>query len=81
MPVSLSIKNVPNDIAEKLRSRAAKRHRSLQGELLAILEESVVSERAVTPLGFMKYLKTSKLKTPAESAEFVREDRDAGRRR
>ncbi len=81
MPVSLSIKNVPNDIAEKLRSRAAKSHRSLQGELLAILEESVVSERAVTPLEFMKYLKTSKLKTPAESAKFVREDRDARRRR
>ena len=81
MPVSLSIKNVPNDIAEKLRSRAAKSHRSLQGELLAILEESVVSEREVTPLEFMKYLKTSKLKTPAESAKFVREDRDARRRR
>ena len=81
MPVSLSIKNVPNDIAEKLRGRAAKRHRSLQGELLAILEESVASEREVTPLEFMKYLKTLELKTPAESVKFVREDRDARRRR
>jgi plasmid stability protein len=81
MPVSLSIKNVPDDIAEKLRGRAARRHRSLQGELLAILEESVAPERTVTPLEFTQYLKASELKTPAESAKFVREDRDARRRR
>ncbi|MGD0486115.1 MAG: Arc family DNA-binding protein [Syntrophorhabdales bacterium] len=44
MPVSFSIKNVPDDVAEKLRRRAAQRHRSLQGELLATLEESVAEE-------------------------------------
>jgi plasmid stability protein len=38
MPVSLSIKNVPEDLAERLRERAKRNHRSLQGELLAILE-------------------------------------------
>jgi antitoxin FitA len=81
MPVSLSIKNVPDHIAERLRDRAAKSHRSLQGELLAVLEESVASEQTVTPLEFVKYLKTSGLKTPAESTKSVREDRDADSRR
>ena len=38
MPVSLSVKDVPEEIAETLRTRAAAHHRSLQGELMAILE-------------------------------------------
>lgn len=38
---SLSIKEVPDDLAEKLRQRAAKNHRSLQGELMAILTQAV----------------------------------------
>lgn len=42
MPVTLTIKQVPDRIAERLRSRAAASHRSLQGELMAILEESVL---------------------------------------
>ena len=38
MPVNLSIKNTPDDVAERLRRRAARNRRSLQGELLAIVE-------------------------------------------
>lgn len=41
MPVHLSIKNVPDDIAEQLRRRAAANRRSLQRELLRILETAV----------------------------------------
>ena len=42
MPVTLTIKQVPDRIAERLRSRAAASHRSLQGELMAILEGAVL---------------------------------------
>lgn len=38
MPVNLSVKNVPEALAVKLRARAERNHRSLQGELMAILE-------------------------------------------
>jgi plasmid stability protein len=38
MPLNLSVKNVPETLAAKLRERAARNHRSLQGELMAILE-------------------------------------------
>jgi hypothetical protein len=41
MPVTLTIKHVPDRVADKLRMRAAASHRSLQGELTAILEEAV----------------------------------------
>ncbi|MEJ7670378.1 MAG: Arc family DNA-binding protein [Casimicrobiaceae bacterium] len=38
VPVNLSIKNAPDDIVEVLKSRAVRHHRSLQGELMAIIE-------------------------------------------
>lgn len=38
---NLSIKDVPENIAEALRQRAARNHRSLQGELMAIIHEAV----------------------------------------
>lgn len=46
MSVSLSVKNVPETLAAALRRRARQNHRSLQGELLAILNEAVASTRA-----------------------------------
>jgi plasmid stability protein len=81
MAVNLSIKNVPDHLAEKLRQRAVKHHRSLQGELVAILEENVASERQLTPAEFLKRIKKSGLQTPEESLTFVRKDRDARARR
>ena len=38
---SLSIKDVPEEWAQKLRERAAANHRSLQGELMALIHEAV----------------------------------------
>ena len=40
--VNLSVKDVPDDIAERLRRRAARNHRSLQGELMAIIEQAAL---------------------------------------
>lgn len=40
MGVNLSIKGVPEALAERLRLRAARNHRSLQRELMAIVEEA-----------------------------------------
>lgn len=34
---TLSIKNVPKDVVERLRARAAANHRSLQGELMDLV--------------------------------------------
>ena len=42
MPVTLTIKQVPDRVADRLRSRATANYRSLQGELMAILEEAVL---------------------------------------
>ena len=40
MSINLSIKGVPEPVAQALRERAERNHRSLQGELLAIVEHA-----------------------------------------
>jgi plasmid stability protein len=40
---TLSIKNVPDTVLAKLRERAARHHRSIQGELMALLAAAVQS--------------------------------------
>jgi plasmid stability protein len=39
--MNLSIKNVADDLVAQLRLRARRNHRSLQGEMLAIIEEAL----------------------------------------
>lgn len=45
---SLSIKDVPEALLEALRRRAARNHRSLQGELMALITQAV-EEPATEP--------------------------------
>ncbi len=81
MPVNLSIKNVPDEVAEALRQRAAGHHRSLQGELMIILEESLGQKPSLTPFELLSKLRENGLKSPDESLRFVREDRRGHSRR
>jgi plasmid stability protein len=77
MPVNLSIKNVPDDLAERLRRRAALGHRSLQGELMAILEEAVTSPGRLTPAEVLARVRAMGVRTADESAAMIRADRRA----
>jgi plasmid stability protein len=76
MTVTLSIKKVPQPLVTRLRRRAAAHHRSLQGELLSILEEALVPKRA-TISEVQKQLAKLGLRTADQSARMIREDRDA----
>ena len=46
---NLSIKDVPESLAERLRQRAARNHRSLQGELMAIIEQAAAEPAPAPP--------------------------------
>lgn len=46
---NISIKDVPDAWAESLRQRAARNHRSLQGELLSLIEQAVAAEAEPLP--------------------------------
>ncbi len=78
MPVTLSVKNVPDKLADRLRKRAASHHRSLQGELMAILEEA--AQPTITIDELAEKVRALGLRTPSESVAMIRADRD-GRRR
>ena len=77
MPVSLSIKNAPDEMVRRLKKRAERHHRSLQGELMAILEEAVGTSRRLTPAEVLAKVRQLGLSTPSEAAAMIREDRDA----
>jgi len=81
MPVNLSIKNAPDDIVKHLRERAARHHRSLNGELLAILEDAVYANRRL-PRGLTVEQAIAKLNaigisTPSEGTAIIRAARDS----
>jgi antitoxin FitA len=67
MPVNLSIKNVPDAIAAKLKECAARHHRSLQGELMAIIEEAIKEQSRLTLDEIWERGNRLGLSTPSES--------------
>jgi plasmid stability protein len=81
---NLSIKDVPEALAEKLRQRAARNHRSLQGELMALLEETVsqknrvaepAAKYAVPPASHEEYVRRLTEITAQVNPEFRAADR------
>jgi plasmid stability protein len=78
MPVNLSIKNVPDDVAAGLRNRAAHNQRSFQEELLDILRQAAKDQAPVT---IDKLLERAQRKKPAldETASQVSAAQDAER--
>ena len=76
--MNLSIKNAPEDVVERLRRRAERHHRSLQGELLAIIEAAAQEEQPMTPADVLAEVRRLGLRTPSEAAALIRADRDDG---
>lgn len=77
MSVSLSIKDVPEETLHRLRTRAERNHRSLQKELLAIVEAAVGEEEPeLTVDELAQFVKDLGLSTPDESTAWIRELRD-----
>jgi antitoxin FitA len=76
MPVNLSIKNVPDEVARGLRNRAARNQRSLQEELLEVLKQAAKDQGPVTIDGLLEHAQRKK---PAldETASRVRAAQDA----
>jgi len=77
MAVSLSIKNVPEEVAQRLRARARRNHRSLQNELLAIVEAAALEDTEITVDELAEYVRRLGLSTPDEGTAWIRELRDS----
>lgn len=78
--MNLSIKNVPDDVVRRLRRRAERNHRSLQGELSVIVEAAAREAQPVDVYAILADVRKIGLKTPSESAAIIREDRDRDER-
>jgi plasmid stability protein len=76
--VTLSVKNVPADLAKRLKERAARNNRSLQGELLEILDQAGHSMTLDDLADLARRLGIKSDKN--ESTQWIREDRDDPRR-
>jgi plasmid stability protein len=75
LSVNISIKNVPEALAQRLRDRAEKNRRSLQRELLVILEEAAGPRLSAREA--MDRVRELGLKTPGDSVRLIRQMRDA----
>jgi plasmid stability protein len=73
--VNISIKNVPEEVAQRLRDRAEKNRRSLQRELLVILEEAAGPKLSARDA--LERVRALGLETPGESVRLIRQMRDA----
>jgi plasmid stability protein len=73
--VSLSIKGVSDHTARALRQRADRNHRSLQGELLHILEEAT-NPRPFRAMELVKRAQELGIRTAADGTGIIRRDRD-----
>ena len=70
------VRDLDSDIVERLKSRAKQHGRSLQGEVKAILEETIpmtMSEFRAVSEKWQKRLKGRKF---SDSAKLIREDRN-----
>lgn len=74
--MNLSIKNAPEHVVQRLRQRAERHHRSLQGELMAIIEAAAREDQAATPAEVLAEVRRLGLRTPGEAADLIRADRD-----
>lgn len=73
---TLTIKNTPLAVVRRLRQRAKANHRSLQGELLCIVEAASRGDSKMSTGEFMEAVVDLNLKSPPESVRMIREDRD-----
>ena len=74
MTVSLTLKNLHEETVERLKARAKQNHRSLQGELRAILEDAAGDQRLTIEEVYQR-AKASGLKTES-SVDLIRHMRD-----
>ncbi len=75
--MDLSIKGVPEHQVARLRERAKANHRSLQGELRALVNEATAGiRRKLTVDEIAAKVSTLGLMRRDEAARLIREDRD-----
>ena len=75
---SLTLKNIPQEKLKKLKLKAQEHHRSLQGEMMSLIDDALkVSRTVLSPAEAYARAKALGLGGPNKSVRMIREDRDA----
>lgn len=74
---SLTIRNIPAPVLASLRLRAKQNHRSMQGEILAILEGATEAPARRSISEAFARMKATGITSSAKSTALIRADRDA----
>lgn len=77
MTVTLELKDLPEQLVERIKHRAIRHGRTPEQEAQVLLEKALTSKEIITPRQLLAEARASGINTPAESARMVREDRDA----
>jgi plasmid stability protein len=78
---ALHVRNVPEEVYEALRARAAREGRSMNAEVIAILRRSLTSRRDPEDVIADLHRFRERVRLPADAPtpeDLIREDRDAG---
>lgn len=80
MPTTITVKNIPDALYERLRAAAQIQHRSINSELIACLERTLLPKRVSVEerLARARRLRASVSRPPVSRAEIARAIR-AGR--
>ena len=72
---------IPDALVEALRRRAAQHSRTLDEEVVGILQATVTEDRKYTIDDLLADVRAMGLHSPSDSVAIIREDRDGGHRR
>jgi plasmid stability protein len=74
---SLTLKNIPEQKLAMLKRRAKEHHRSLQGEMMNLIDEALKAPKAtLTMEEVYEKVKALGIKSPGDSTRIIREARD-----
>lgn len=77
MAASLTIRDIPRPVLTRLRALAAGHRRSMQGEVLAILEAAIAAPATrLTPMQVLQQVRALGISSPGNSVAMIRADRD-----
>jgi plasmid stability protein len=77
MPASLTIRDIPRPVLTRLRALAAGHRRSMQGEVLAILEAAVAAPTTRrTASQVLQQVRALGIASRSEATAMIRSDRD-----
>ena len=77
MGAAMELKNIPDELAERISRRAALHGCTPEQEVLTLLEKALLPKEILTPVEVLAEARAAGIQTPAESVRMVREDRDA----